>query len=78
MLLMTWTDEVIGYGHILRSDFLDSWIVSYIVAPRFQGKGVATAFVKEAKCFASQNGIERLYAAVHPANSASIRAMGTM
>ena len=67
--MMLWNTEVAGYGHLLRSDFLDSWIVSYIVARKFQTLGIATAFVEEAKTFASNKGIESLYASVHPANS---------
>ncbi|MEM7384532.1 MAG: GNAT family N-acetyltransferase [Verrucomicrobiota bacterium] len=62
-----------GYGHLLRSDFLEAWIVSYIVAPEHQGQGVATAFVEEARRFALCEGIETLYASVHFENAASIR-----
>ncbi|MCB1231604.1 MAG: GNAT family N-acetyltransferase [Verrucomicrobiae bacterium] len=65
--------EVVGYGHLLRSDYLEAWIVSYIVAPEFQGLGIATAFVEEVKGFALNEGIEILYASAHTANLASIR-----
>ena len=70
---MLWNTEVAGYGQLLRSDFLEAWIVSYIVAPEFQGLGIATAFVEEAKNFAMKAGIESLYASAHTANLASVR-----
>jgi len=71
--MMFWSADVVGYGHLLRSDFLEAWIVSYIVSPKFQMKGIATAFVKEAKSFALDEGIESLYASVHLENLASVR-----
>ena len=71
--MMLWNTEIAGYGHLLRSEFLEGWVVSYIVDPKFQRLGIATAFVEEAKSHASNEGIEKLYASVHPANLASIR-----
>lgn len=71
--ILTWNTDAAGYGHILRSDFLGAWIVSYIVHPKFQRQGIATAFVEEAKRFAGAEGIGDLYASVHPENAASIR-----
>ena len=72
---MSWNDHLAGYGHILWSDYLESWIVSYLVARRFQGKGIATAFVGESKTFALEKGIECLEASAHPENLASIRVL---
>lgn len=71
--IMFWSTDVAGYGHVLRSDYLGAWIVSYVVHPKFQGRGIATEFVEEAKSFADTEGIERLYASIHPENLASIR-----
>lgn len=71
--MMFWGTDVAGYGHVLRSDYLGAWIVSYVIHPKFQRQGLATAFVEEAKSFAGTEGIERLYASIHPENRASIR-----
>ncbi|MEM1294636.1 MAG: GNAT family N-acetyltransferase [Verrucomicrobiota bacterium] len=71
--ILFWNTDIAGYGHVLRSDFLGSWIVSYIVDPQFQGRGLATALVEEAKRYAALGKIESLYASVHPENHASIR-----
>ncbi len=71
--MIYWESSIAGYGHLLRSDYLKAWIVSYMVAHKFQRLGIATAFVKEVKTFASNEGIESLYASVHPENVASIR-----
>ena len=71
--MVNWATKRAGYGHLLRSDYLESWIVSYLVAPAFQGRGIATAFVREAQDFARREGIETIHAAVHPENPASIR-----
>lgn len=71
--IMFWNTDVAGYGHVLRSDYLAAWIVSYIVHSSFQGRGCATAFVDEAKNVSSTEGIEHLYASIHPENLASIR-----
>lgn len=71
--IMFWSGDVAGYGHVLRSDYLGAWIVSYLVHPKFQGQGMATAFVEEAKRFAETEGMGSLYASIHPENVASIR-----
>ena len=71
--ILDWNSEVAGYGHVLRSDFLDAWIVSYIIHPNFQRRGLATSFVNQAKLFAEDETLGTLYASVHPRNLASLR-----
>ena len=71
--ILLWNEVVAGYGHLLRSDYLDAWIVSYLVHPDFQGRGLATIFVAETKAFARSEGIVSLCASIHPDNHASRR-----
>ena len=71
--ILSWCADVVGYGQVLYSDYLDAWIVSYVVQPDFQGRGIATTFVEEAKRFARAEELERLCASIHPENLASVR-----